>query len=103
MRHKGYLNRDIGSDYPYCALWKLKAWSKSYFSTRVRNGNGRKVHRLVHVLVAEHYLGRKLEKDEVVHHRDGDGFNNRRENLVVMKRSEHYKLGVHTVTEPEPF
>lgn len=34
-------------------------------------------------------LGRELKADEVVHHKDGNPFNNKPSNLEVMTRSEH--------------
>jgi len=37
----------------------------------------------------EHYLGRKLMDDEIVHHIDGDKGNNSIDNLVILSRSEH--------------
>ena len=40
----------------------------------------------------EQYLGRKLEKNEVVHHKDGNRHNNDLDNLEVMSRSEHTRL-----------
>ena len=46
----------------------------------------------VHRLIMEYYLGRKLHKNEVVHHVDGNGLNNRLSNLVVMFRAEHKEL-----------
>lgn len=45
-----------------------------------------------HTLIVEKYLGRRLTKDEVVHHKDGDKLNNNIENLELMTRSEHGKL-----------
>ena len=37
-------------------------------------------------------LGRPLKKGEIVHHRDGDKWNNSPENLEVMTQSEHCTL-----------
>ena len=42
-----------------------------------------------HRIVMENHLGRLLEKDEIVHHKDGNGKNNKIENLELMKQSEH--------------
>lgn len=42
--------------------------------------------------IAEEYFNKKLGKDEVVHHIDGDRENNEPENLVILKRSQHGKL-----------
>lgn len=40
----------------------------------------------------EDYIGRKLNKDEVVHHINEDKLDNRIENLQLMTRGEHSKL-----------
>lgn len=45
-----------------------------------------------HRLVMEKYLGRYLDKKEIVHHMNGDRTDNRLENLQVMSQSEHVKL-----------
>ena len=45
--------------------------------------------RLVHRLVAEKAIGRKLRDGEVVHHIDGNRRNNDPENLMVMLAAEH--------------
>lgn len=45
-----------------------------------------------HRVVAEKMLGRPLERDEVVHHIDGNKLNNLPTNLVVMTRREHSAL-----------
>ena len=39
--------------------------------------------KLAHRVVAEQMIGRPLTADEVVHHRDGNRYNNQPENLVV--------------------
>ncbi len=47
---------------------------------------------LEHVLVAECLLGRWLKDNECVHHINGKKNDNRKENLMVMTKSEHMSL-----------
>ena len=46
----------------------------------------------VHRVVAENKIGRGLREHEVVHHKDGDKTNFRKENLRVTSRSHHSKM-----------
>ena len=46
----------------------------------------------LHRVKASKKLGRPLRSDEVVHHIDGNKKNNRKSNLQVMSKSEHYKI-----------
>jgi HNH endonuclease len=45
-----------------------------------------------HRHIVEELLGRKLVRDDVVHHVDGDPLNNDPDNLIVLSRSEHMRL-----------
>jgi len=50
--------------------------------------NGRHMHRVK----AEEKLGRQLLPGEIVHHKDGDKWNNHPDNLEVMTQAEHARL-----------
>jgi len=45
-----------------------------------------------HRLIITKYLNRKLSRQELVHHKNGDRADNRLENLQIVTRSEHKKL-----------
>ena len=45
-----------------------------------------------HRYIMEKELGRKLRKDEIIHHKDGNGLNNRLDNLQIVNQSEHRRL-----------
>lgn len=55
----------------------------------VPDGKGGKL--LVHRLVMEKMLGRKLKRDELVHHIDGNPLNFEPDNLEVITKSEHFR------------
>jgi hypothetical protein len=45
-----------------------------------------------HRVIAEQSIGRRLLKNEVVHHKNGKRWDNRPQNLQVMDRIEHSKI-----------
>ena len=54
-----------------------------------KNSEGKKVTKDEHRIIMENYLGRKLNRNEIVHHINEDKKDNRIENLEVMLLSEH--------------
>jgi hypothetical protein len=61
------------------------------------NGERRALHRVT----VEQREGRRLGRDEVVHHIDGDPLNNDPANLTILTRSEH--IGLHARTKRRPW
>jgi len=53
---------------------------------------------LEHRLVMENTIGRILESDEQIHHKDGDRLNNHPDNLELLSNSAHQQL--HNATRP---
>lgn len=46
----------------------------------------------LHRLMMEWKLGRRLTKEEIVHHKDGDPFNNHPDNLEILAADIHNKI-----------
>ena len=61
---------------------------KIYYRGRKRNGIKQDVHRAM----MEEHMGRKLDRQEVVHHINGDKQDNRLDNLQLMTLSEHSRI-----------
>ena len=65
--------------------------------TRLNNNNPYKrvkidgQHKYVHRLVMEEHLGRKLNRNEYVHHIDGNPHNNDIDNLEIISPTEHMR------------
>lgn len=60
--------------------------------------NGKRKERLYHRIVYEEHNNIKLKKSEIIHHIDGDGFNNNIDNLWYCKDISTHKL-CHTQLE----
>jgi DNA-binding CsgD family transcriptional regulator len=52
-----------------------------------------------HRAIMEKKLGRKLGKNEIVHHKDGDGHNNSPKNLLLVSRKTHAKEHMNEKTK----
>lgn len=61
----------------------MRGYVQSY-----KDGKSRREHQII----MEKHIGRKLKKDEVVHHIDGNKRNNEISNLLLTTRSEHAKI-----------
>ena len=74
------------------ANYKHKTYIENGYEVRYINGYNKKGNVKEHRYIMEQYLGRKLNSNEVVHHKDGNKLNNNISNLQVMTKSEHSKL-----------
>lgn len=94
-----------GKPHPHNAVWnkhiseaKLKKADLTAKGFTVKKSGyvectrGKDKYRAIHVITMERLIGRRLEKNEVVHHKDGNKRNNAISNLVLMTRSEHARL-----------
>jgi len=56
-----------------------------------------------HRLVMEKYIGRYLKPEEIVHHIDGDGTNNKIENLVLFQNNKQHMIYHHKIWKQKGF
>ena len=83
-------------DYSSCPNWRggRREASNGYieiYCPEHPNANKRKCV-YEHQLVMEEYIGRHLQKGEVIHHIDGNTKNNDISNLLLLTNSEHIRL-----------
>src|SRR3954453_12912210 len=65
-----------------------KGWIEQGYRFVQHEGRRRALHRVI----VEEREGRTLASCEIVHHVDGDRFNNSGDNLVILSRAEHARL-----------
>lgn len=75
----------------------LKRWPNGFKEYYIKNGyklltRGVNANKGEHDIIIENQINRKLNKGEIVHHKNGNRSDNRLENLVLMSRSEHIML-----------
>lgn len=70
---------------------KIILKSNGYYEYARGENKGKRVHRVI----MEKHLGRKLNRNEVVHHIDHNKLNNDISNLQLMDLNEHLKLHAH--------
>lgn len=86
-RHKMFCSNECLSE----SIKSKSSYVDPYaFHKSVVESFGRKVR--YHRFIMEQKLGRKLERNEIVHHIDGNKHNNELDNLMLLSSSEHAKL-----------
>jgi len=77
---------------------KYHGRNKPALVVEYRGTNYDGIRRPLHRVLMEEHLGRKLNPDELVHHKDGNKHNNALKNLEVMSAVDHGRL--HNLKHP---
>lgn len=94
----GRVRRGIGKrNWPAGKILKASNNSRGYLSVCLRD-EGKSYPRTIHSLVAEAFLG-PCPAGHCVHHKDGNGLNNSKENLEYMMACRHYEEYAKLSTE----
>ena len=72
--------------------WTIDKFGYKHILLEKGRSGQKRNYRREHRLIMESFLGRKLLKNEIVHHKNHNKLDNRIKNLVIMTRSEHMKL-----------
>ncbi|WP_442944488.1 HNH endonuclease signature motif containing protein [Nostoc sp.] len=79
--------------------YRLMGAKRRYYLSQSKSNQGRKGAKGLHVAIWEFCSGQAVPKGWVVHHKDGDTFNNDFSNLECLSREQHHKL--HPLKNPE--
>lgn len=79
---------------PRNGRWRsgLTVTAQGYLAFTRSPANGAHAGQAIHRVIGEWMVGRRLRRDEHVHHIDGNKLNNDPHNLLVMPASEHARL-----------
>ncbi len=85
--------------------FRLMGGKRKYYLSQSNTNKGRKNPKGLHVAIWEHAHGKTVPKGHVVHHIDGDSFNNDPENLECLPGKEHQSMHMraHVQENPELF
>lgn len=86
---KGKLMKSGNAGYGFKKIEKERNHGK-YYAYKVIVVNGKRVKE--HRWIVEKHIGRKLKKDEFVHHINGNSHDNRIENLMIVDNRSHGKI-----------
>lgn len=69
--------------------YKHKSYMENGYIVEYLPGYNKKGNIKQHRRIMEEHLGRRLEENEIVHHKNGDKTDNRLDNLEIKRRGEH--------------
>jgi len=76
---------------PHKVQEKHKKNKETYKIIHYKDENGSRRSIAEHILVSSAFIGRELFKNEIVHHVNGNGYDNSINNLMIMERQLHQK------------
>lgn len=84
-----------------CSIEYMRGYLSPFYRGGSINSQGYKIIKIngksfyEHRIIMEDYIGRKLDDNEDVHHKDGNKLNNDISNLEIINKTEHGKIHAH--------